>query len=268
MNMKRFKTLIYTYYRASGRHDLPWRKTRDPYKILVSESMLQQTQVPRVLKKYNKFLTSFPTAKALAQAPTAQVLTAWQGLGYNRRALNLKRACEIVVNTYDGIFPKTAEELEALPGIGQSTRGAIMAFAYNIPTVFIETNIRSIFIHHFFDGVEKIHDKEILPLIEKTLDRAHPRDWYYALMDYGVHLKQTLPNPSRNSIHHVKQSAFKGSNREMRSKILAYILKENRTENEIIQHIGMPDRAIKKNIQALTSEGFIVRKNGTYSIAH
>lgn len=257
MTPDKFKKIVYEYYRASGRHDLPWRLTRDPYKILVSEIMLQQTQVPRVLKKYEEFLTAFPTTQTLAQAPVSKVLTLWQGLGYNRRALNLKRACETIVKDFGGKFPRTPEELESLPGIGQSTRGAIMAFAFGIPTTFIETNIRSIYIHHFFNDKKKVHDKDLLPLIEKTLDKENPRDWYYALMDYGVHLKQTLPNPSRQSLHHAKQSTFKGSNREVRSKILKYVLAQKCTEKEIIDHLGKTKHDVKKNIQALISEGFI-----------
>jgi A/G-specific adenine glycosylase len=264
MNVQSFKSLILDYYKKSGRHDLPWRKTQDPYEILVSEIMLQQTQVSRVLKKYDEFLASFPDAKTLADASTSALLKAWQGLGYNRRALNLKKACETVVKEFDGHFPKTSEELENLPGIGQSTRGAIMAFAFGIPTVFIETNIRTIFIHHFFKGPKKIHDKEILPLIEKTLDKKNPRDWYYALMDYGVHLKQTHPNPSRRSTHHAKQSTFKGSNREVRSKILAYILNGKRSEKEVIDHIGKTKYDVKKNLENLIKEGFIVKKRGLF----
>lgn len=261
MTPMKFKKLIYDYYRKSGRHNLPWRKTHDPYNILVSEIMLQQTQVPRVMKKYEEFLHTFPTTTALAKAPVAEVLKTWQGLGYNRRALNLKRACEIIVKDFKGVFPKTSEGLESLPGIGQSTRGAIMAFAFGIPTTFIETNIRAIYIHHFFPRKKKVSDKELLPIIEKTLDRKNPRDWYYALMDYGVHLKQTLPNPSRKSAHHAKQSTFKGSNREVRSRILKYVLAQPRTAKEIIAHIGPTQHGVEKNIQNLISEGFLTLVN-------
>ena len=257
MNIRQFKKTIENYYAKHGRHDLPWRKTYDPYEILVSEVMLQQTQVSRVLTKYGEFLARFPTVHALAGAPVAEVLVAWQGLGYNRRALNLRRAAVEVVTNFDGVFPQTSEALESLPGIGQSTRGAIMAFAFGIPTVFIETNIRTIFLHHFFPTKENVHDRDLLPLIEKTLDQKNPRDWYYALMDYGVYLKQTLPNPSRKSIHHAKQSTFKGSNREVRSKILKFVLTKQRTQVEIIKHIGKTPHDVSKNITNLVNEGFI-----------
>jgi A/G-specific adenine glycosylase len=262
MDVSRFRKEIYLYYRRAGRHVLPWRKTRDPYEILVSEIMLQQTQVSRVLTKYTEFLKLFPSAHALAKAPVAQVLSAWQGLGYNRRALNLKRAAEAVVKDFGGAFPRTSDELESLPGIGQSTRGAIMAFAFNIPTVFIETNIRAIYLHHFFKDKTDVHDKDLLPHIEKTLDKKNPRDWYYALMDYGVHLKQTLPNPSRKSIHHSKQSAFKGSNREVRSLILSSVLKGVTERSALGRAIGKTKHDVEKNIQALIREGFIEETGG------
>ncbi|MEN9621960.1 MAG: hypothetical protein RLZZ67_394 [Candidatus Parcubacteria bacterium] len=257
MNTKKFQSIIKDYYAKCGRHTLPWRQTCDPYEILVSEIMLQQTQVSRVMTKYNEFLTLFPTAHDLAQASTATVLKTWQGLGYNRRALNLKRAAETIVKNFGGKFPRTAEELESLPGIGQSTRGAIMAFAFGIPTVFIETNIRAIYLHHFFPTQRNVHDRDILPFIEKTLDTENPRDWYYALMDYGVHLKQTLPNPSRKSVHHTKQSSFKGSNREVRSRILKFVLLKKRTRQEIVEHIGKTSYDVEKNIDDLVKEGFM-----------
>lgn len=262
---------MWSYYKKCGRHDLPWRKTHDPYKILVSEIMLQQTQVSRVMTKYTEFLTKFPTVHALAKAPVTDVLVAWQGLGYNRRALNLKRAAERVVTDFGGTFPHTAAELESLPGIGQSTRGAIMAFAFDMATTFIETNIRAIYIHHFFPEpnsgkkstrAQLVHDRDILPLIEQTLDHKNPRDWYYALMDYGVYLKQTHPNPSRKSIHHAKQTTFKGSNREVRSRILKFVLGHSNhqyrpTRAEIIQHVGKTKHDVGKNIDALVAEGFM-----------
>lgn len=275
MSIRKFQNTIKDYYAKAGRRNLPWRQTRDPYRILVSEVMLQQTQVPRVVKKYEEFLTAFPTVEALAQAPTASLLKVWQGLGYNRRALALKRAAEAVVRDHAGRFPRTKEALEALPGIGPSTSGGILAYAFDTPTVFIETNIRAVFIHCFFPTKKggrqrKIHDRDLLPLIEKTLDAKNPRDWYYALMDYGVYLKQTLPNPSRRSRHHAKQSAFKGSNREVRSNILKFVLaapKGAATEAAIVKHIGKTSHDVAKNLAALVAEGFIARNpDGTYGV--
>jgi A/G-specific adenine glycosylase len=269
METSRFKRKVFAYYRAAGRHDLPWRKTRDPFEILVSEVMLQQTQVSRVLKKYPEFLKRFPTARALADASVRDVIATWQGLGYNRRALLLKRAAETIICNFGGKFPKTAGKLESLPGIGQSTRGAIMAFAYNTPTVFIETNIRAAFIHEFFPKKKKIADKDIVQLIEKTLDSKNPREWYYALMDYGVHLKQTTINPSRKSRHHTKQSPFKGSNREVRSRILKFVLagaSRGRLEREIVDHVGATQHDVKRNIGRMTQEGFLMKSKGLFYV--
>ena len=265
METREFKKKVWRYYRASGRHDLPWRKTHDPYRILVSEVMLQQTQVSRVLGKYPQFLKKFPNLRALANASVRYVLVVWQGLGYNRRALLLKRAAESVMRDFNGTFPKTAAELESLPGVGQSTRGAIMAFAFGEPTVFIETNIRAVFIAEFFPRKKKVSDKEILPLVEKTLDRKNPRAWYYALMDYGVHLKQTTTNPSRKSKHHVRQSPFKGSNREIRAKILTFLFTSPKTEPEILAHIGKTKHDAGKNLENLIKEGFITRKGPLFA---
>ncbi len=266
MANRRFIGIVRHYHTTSGRHELPWRKTRDPYEILVSEVMLQQTQVARVLRKWPEFLAKFPTAEALAKAPVADVLKAWQGLGYNRRALALKRAAEAVVRDHSGRFPKDAEALEALPGVGQSTRGAILAFAFGIPTAFIETNVRAVFLHHFFPGKAAVPDRDILPLVEETLDKEDPRTWYYALMDYGVHLKQTLPNPSRASKHHARQSPFKGSNREVRSRILRFLLEKPRTEAEIARHIGETNHDVARNVADLEREGFISSKHGRYAV--
>ena len=145
-----FRKEIWAYYRRAGRGDLPWRHTRDPYAILISEIMLQQTQVVRATEYYKKFLKRFPNFRSLARAKTGDVLAAWQGLGYNRRAMFFKRTAEIVVEQYGGRLPHTRAALESLPGIGRGTSGSLMAFAFNEPEIFIETNIRRVFIHFFF----------------------------------------------------------------------------------------------------------------------
>lgn len=189
MNLKerQFVRTIKSFYKKEGRHDLPWRQTTDPYKILVSEIMLQQTQVSRVLEKYKQFLKAFPTAKILAQAPQAEVVKLWSGLGYNRRARFLHQcAKEITVLKQ---FPKTVEDLEKLPGIGHYTARAVATFAFNQPHVFIETNIRTVFVYHFFPKKKAVSDTDILKLVEHTLDTKNPRQWYWALMDYGSYLK-------------------------------------------------------------------------------
>ncbi len=263
-NHTSFKKIIWTYFKTHGRK-LPWRNTRDPYKILVSEIMLQQTQAPRVIPKYKAFLKKFPTVHTLANASLSEVLKEWQGLGYNRRAKYLKECAEVIEQKYNGKFPKDFNELCTLPGIGPATAGDICAFAWNIPVVLIETNVRSVFLHFFFKGKENVHDKEILPLIEKTLDTKNPREWYVALFDYGTFLKQTK-NPNVQSKHYIKQSPFKGSNREKRSNILKLILTKPRTENELVKLTQYEKDIVHKNLAALVKERMIIKKGNKFCV--
>jgi A/G-specific adenine glycosylase len=217
---KKFITTVQQFYTEHGRHTLPWRKTHNPYRILVSEIMLQQTQVERVIPKYQNFLKLFPTVEVLAAASLGQVLVAWQGLGYNRRAKMLHACAQVVVNDLGGIWPKTHSGLLALPGVGPYTASAVLAFAFNVPTPLIETNVRTVYIHHFFPNETNVLDSALLPIIERTLDKENPRIWYASLMDYGSYLKATVGNKSRASKHHVKQSTFAGSNRQIRGAII------------------------------------------------
>ncbi|HOO91646.1 MAG TPA: hypothetical protein PLA74_12550, partial [Syntrophales bacterium] len=177
-----FRETVYDYYRRHSRQ-FPWRETTDPYRILVSEIMLQQTQAPRVLLKYEEFLQHFPDVSSLASAPLHDVLGAWQGLGYNRRALALKQSAQKIVAFHGGIIPRDEGSLVSLPGIGTATARAVRAFAFNEPVIFIETNIRAVFIHYFFSQEETVSDSDLRPLVEKTLDHDNPRRWYNALMD-------------------------------------------------------------------------------------
>lgn len=223
VDLRHFRRVVLEHYADHGR-DLPWRRTRDPYRILVSEIMLQQTQVSRVLAKYAEFLDLFPDVWTLADSSTGAVLSAWQGLGYNRRGLALQRTARQVVSVYDGVLPRSQKGLRALPGIGPATAGAIAAFAYGQAVPYIETNIRAAFIHHFFPDRLDVSDHEILPLVEATLDQEDPRTWYYALMDYGSWLKRSGSNPSRRSRHHVRQTPYAGSRRQLRAQILRLFL--------------------------------------------
>lgn len=219
--------------------DFPWRNTEDPYEVLVSEVMLQQTQVNRVLKHWQSFCALFPTVDALAAADTALVLDQWQGLGYNRRALSLKRTAEICSASYGGALPLSFEELLALPGIGQATAAGVFSFAYNKPATYLETNVRTVFIHEFFPDGEEIKDKQLLPLVEATCSEDNPRGWYYALLDYGAFLKKEVLNPSRKSAHHVRQSTFEGSRRQKRAEILRLVLAYPRiTREDIFVHLN------------------------------
>jgi len=261
--VRAFRRVIYAYYQKHAR-DFPWRHTSQPYHILVSEVMLQQTQTQRVIEKYKEFIKAFPDLASLATAQVHQVLRVWQGLGYNRRALSLKKTAEIVVKEYGGKIPFEPEKLITLPGIGAATAASISAFGFNKPTIFIETNIRRVFIHFFFRNKKNVHDTDILPLVERTLDTSHPYKWYSALMDYGAMMKH-IENPNRRSAHYTRQSPFEGSNRQIRGRILKVLLKEPLSEAAIMKQIGKAN--VQKNLVQLHQEGFL-KKNGTkYSLA-
>ena len=214
-----FQKRIFDYYRKHGR-SFPWRETNDPYAILVSEVMLQQTQAKRVAPFFNRWMKQFPTAKTLAHAPLRKILRAWNGLGYNRRALHLKRASEMIVQEYEGAIPPNLSKIDALPGVGPYTAGAIGVFAFRISSAFIETNIRTVYLHFFFQGRANVFDDEILGVIEKTLPKKNARAWYNALMDYGAMLKETTGNLNMHGARYTKQSRFKGSRRELRGEII------------------------------------------------
>lgn len=261
-----FKTLVYEYYRLHAR-SLPWRRTKNPYRILVSEIMLQQTQVDRVLPKYKVFLKQFPTIESLAESSLRDVLEMWSGLGYNRRARMLHECAKEVVARYNGKLPKNKKELESLPGIGPYTAGAICAFAYNLPEVIIETNIRTVYIHYFFKNKEHITDAELLPYIEATLDRDDPRMWYSALMDYGTHLKKTIGNQNVRSVHYTKQSPFKDSNRYIRGKVIALLTEKPRQLETLAKHIDAPRERILAQCEALQKEEMLTRRGRVWAVA-
>lgn len=204
--------------------DLPWRNTRDPYEVLVSEVMLQQTQVARVLVRWERFLDRFPTVDALASASTADVVDEWQGMGYNRRALALKRCADECAAHHDGTIPRDLDALLALPGIGPATAAGVRAFSFDVPGVYLETNVRTVFLHELFPGQSDISDKQIVPLVQEACPRENVRGWYYALLDYGAYLKRTTVNPSRRSKEYTRQSKFEGSRRQKRAEIVRLVL--------------------------------------------
>jgi A/G-specific adenine glycosylase len=264
--IRTFRKNILGRYHASPR-PMPWRETDDPYEILVSEIMLQQTQVERVKVKYAQFLAAFPTLGDLAAAPLANVLLTWQGLGYNRRAIALKRCAETIVSHFNGIFPGTIAELESLPGIGPYTARAVAAFAFGIAEPLIETNIRTVFIHFFFQGREQVGDREIMPLVTATLEHDNPRHWYYALMDFGVLIKQLHPNPGRRSRHHAQQSRFEGSNRQLRSRLLRTVMeKQGITVTELAGMLGAEIGSVERNLVDMEREGFLEQADGIFRV--
>lgn len=278
-NIEECKQAVWVYYAEHAR-SMPWRYpepdgTFDAYKIMVSEIMLQQTQVARVVPKFNEFVRVFPTITTLAEAELGDVLVLWSGLGYNRRARFLWQAAQYVVMHYGGIMPASVDELVKLPGIGKNTAAAIAAYAYNQPVVFIETNIRTVFIHHCFNNADSVTDPEIITRALAALpDIADPessdyadalyRHWYWALMDYGSHLKATVGNPNKISKHYTKQSKFEGSRRQIRGKVLQLLTSGAYGKEDLMHQIT--DERLSDVLCDLESEGLIKRIGDMYSL--
>ncbi|RJQ33737.1 A/G-specific adenine glycosylase [Candidatus Parcubacteria bacterium] len=263
--IKSFQKEVWKYYKQNGRHDLPWRKTKDPYRILVSEVMLQQTQVPRVIEKYKSFLKKFPTAKKLVAAPLVDVLREWNGLGYNRRGKYLHDAAKRILSLrYSAEI--VSEDLDGLPGVGPYTANAVRVFAFNEPHVLIETNVRAAFIHHFFDD-EKVSDKQLLPFIEQAAKGQDPREWHWALMDYGVHIKKLHKNLARRSAHYAKQSKFEGSPRQVRGKIVRVLAHEQLTMRQLMKGLNGKEREKwERALAGLQKDGLIKKEKGKWCI--
>ena len=261
--------------------DLPWRNTRDPYAIWLSEVMLQQTQVSRVDGRWQRWLTRFPTVDALAAASTADVLEEWQGMGYNRRALALLHAAQ-EVSAAGGVFPEDEAALRALPGIGPATAAGIRAFSFNRHAVYLETNVRAVFLHELFPNEEDVPDRELIPLVDATCPPdggdhlTDPRSWYYALLDYGAYLKKTLPNPSRRSRTYVRQSRFEGSNRQKRAALVRVLLerREGISTEELAAELSsqevlagrdaLSSDEVSAIVEQLEKEGFCTAENGLW----
>lgn len=258
--------------------DLPWRNTFDPYAILLSEVMLQQTQVSRVLGRWEQWLEAFPTVVDLAAAPLPPVLELWQGMGYNRRALNLKRCAEEVVATYGGEIPRDKKSLLALPGIGPSTSAGVRIFAFQQPDIYLETNVRAVFIHEFFGEHEVVSDKDLVPLVDATCpDDERARDWYYALLDYGAYLKKNTVNPTRKSRQYTRQSKFEGSHRQKRAYLLRCVIDDVLTSEELAETLARSEQEAGRKAPSLEEtqailcelerEGFIARQGNAWSCA-
>lgn len=270
MNSESFNSVITTHFLHNGR-DLPWRSPSlqlnkkgylNGYAILVSEYMLQQTQVSRVEVKYHQFLSQFPTMKSLADAPFSAVLAAWQGLGYNRRALYLHQASKVLVQHAE---PWTFELLTAQKGIGKNTAAAVIVYAYNHPMVFVETNIRTVFIHHYFKTQATVSDAEIIKLVERMLPKSNPRQWYWSLMDYGAFLKRTQKNPARKSASYRKQSPFEGSFRALRAQVLRLLIQAPKNQQQIEQELQ--DHRIAEVLYVLEKEGLVAKENNRFTVA-
>ncbi len=259
-DIKKFQQLVWDFYKKNKR-DFPWRETKNPYYILVSEIMLQQTQADRVVRFYERWIKEFPTLKTLAKAKFSEIYPFWQGLGYNRRALALQKSAKKTIKEFDGKLPVDILMLEEFPGIGPYTARAVSIFSFNTPIACIETNIRRVFIHHFFADKDNIEDKEILKLAEQALDKKNSREWHWALMDYGAYLKTQIPNPNRRHKNYSVQSKFEGSLRQIRGVTLKMLSAKPMNKKELTERLKKatlqtPER-IKKVILALEKEKLI-----------
>lgn len=259
-----FQEIIWQKGRERYR-DMPWRADTQPYYVMVSEIMLQQTQVDRVIPKFDAFINAFPTVKDLSKATLAEVLQLWSGLGYNRRAKFLHEAAKKVVSEYNGVFPETDKELISLPGIGVNTAGAMLAYSFNKPAIFIETNIRTVYFYHFFQEVEDVSDTELRAVVEATIDTEHPREWYWALMDYGTYLKRQGIGQNNKSKHYKKQSPLKGSVREVRGQILK-LLTATDLDEKMLRIELIADERFEPALQSLEKEGLIAKTGQTFHL--
>lgn len=259
MNTNTFRETVWGKGREFFR-DMPWREDTRPYYVLVSELMLQQTQVDRVIPKFNEFVKAFPDEQALAQASLADVLKCWQGLGHNRRAKFLHDGLKMIVGEFGGKFPETKQELLKLPGVGVNTAGAILVYSFNQPITFIETNVRTVYFHHFFKDGQIVDDKELLVIVEKTADNENPREWHWALMDYGSWLKRNGHAKLQQSKHYKKQSALKGSVREIRGHIITLLSKQDRNLEELRIALKADDR-FNGALHGLILDGLVTQTN-------
>ncbi|MBC7459496.1 A/G-specific adenine glycosylase [Candidatus Saccharibacteria bacterium] len=241
--------------------DMPWRQKTDAYSVLVSELMLQQTQVDRVIPKFNDFMQSFPAIYDLAAAPLADVLTAWSGLGYNRRAKYLHEGAKKVMTDFNGTIPDTYRDLVSLPGIGPNTAGAILAYSFNQPVVFIETNIRTVYFYHFFEDRPQVTDTELREVVQRTTDHEHPREWYWAMMDYGSYLKKQGAGRIDKSSHYKKQAPLKGSLREVRGQILKILAIGDLAEPALAAQLPHDER-YETALGALIKESLVAQTDG------
>lgn len=260
MNTKDFQGLL-TQKGAELYRSMPWRDDTRPYYVLVSELMLQQTQVDRVIPKFKAFVTRFPNEEALALAPLSDVLTLWNGLGYNRRAKYLHEAAKMISKEFKGIFPAGYDDLLRLPGVGPNTAGAISAYAFNQPVVFVETNVRTVYFHHFFEDGEKVPDAALRERVLETIDNEHPREFYWALMDYGSYLKKQGAGRIRQSVHYKKQSPLKGSVREIRGQIVKVLAGHDMAIKELQREVIFDERFVPA-LEGLLRDGLVAETNG------
>lgn len=255
--ISRFRHFIWDFFRDHGR-SFPWRETRDPYRILVSEMMLQQTQTERVLPKYLQFIDVYPDMPSLSRAQFGEVYPLWQGLGYNRRCLALIAIASRCVEEFGGAIPNCTRTLLSFPSVGPATAAALKAFAWGEPSLYLETNIRRVLLHVWHNRESGVPDRKLLETLEQVMDKDDPRMWYYAMMDYGVHLRKAVANPNTRSRHYTRQKPFKDSDREIRGMVLRILSKKHSaTLQEIVQIADMPLGRVEYNLNSLVRDGMV-----------
>ena len=265
MKTTEFQELVWEKARELYR-EMPWRQDTRPYYVLVSEIMLQQTQVDRVIPKFEAFIAAFPDIQSLAAASLSDVLKLWSGLGYNRRAKFLHEAAKKVVTEFGGVFPDTREALVTLPGVGVNTAGALLVYSFNKPAIFIETNVRTVYFHHYFHDHTDVNDKALREIVEQTMDSEHPRQWYWGIMDYGAFLKRQGAGGIDRSRHYKKQSALKGSVREVRGAILK-ALSVTKMDEASLRAATFNDERFAPALEGLIKDGLVVTSKGTVRLA-
>jgi len=256
-----FQSNVLSFYKTH-RRDLPWRKTTDPYKILISELMLQQTQVSRVIKYYEKWIKRWPTIDSLVHASRRDVLKAWMGLGYNTRGINLHRAAQKIVNDYDGDMLEAMKNHEEIPGVGKYTSRAVQIFATNVNLVTVDTNIRRIFIHEFH-LFEDVSDRELWLLAERCLPKGLSRVWHNALMDYGALFLTAQKTRVKSK---TKQSRFEGSDRQIRAQILRQLLERSLSLSDLQKILEVEQNRLQQILGKMVQGNLIAAKNKRFQV--
>ncbi|MFA6776050.1 MAG: DNA repair protein [Sphaerochaetaceae bacterium] len=261
-----FVSFVLDFYQTYGRR-FPWRETEDPYRVLLSEVMLQQTQTGRVLDKYAEFLSLWPDFRSLAEVPFPQLLSHWLGLGYNRRAMALQQAAK-ATGAWGWTVPNDMDLVMRLPGVGPATAAAICCFCYHGREVYLETNIRRVLLHVFFPRRDMVRDKELSTLLRSFLPVCgDTKNWYYALMDYGVLLKHLLPNPNRRSASYHPQTTFKGSDRQVRGALLRVLSETGPKDlHQLEALLPFEEERISSALGRLRDEGFVEERQTRYLI--
>lgn len=260
-----FRNTVWSYS-IDHHRSMPWREDTRPYYVLVSEFMLQQTQVPRVMEKFGPFIERFPDFATLANAPLADVIEQWSGLGYNRRAKFLKNCAEVVQFQYGGLLPRDQKALVGLPGIGAATAAAVLTYTYNICLPYIETNVRTVLLHHFFPEINNVADSELLKVAQLCWDDERPREWCWALMDYGTFLKKTAGNANKRSKHYARQSKFEGSDRQQRGRILQKLTGQKTSLTQLSVQLNLDEDYTARIVKSLIRDGLVAEEEGVYGL--